>query len=766
MHRFIKNLIFILPLLVIACGGTSPEQVPKIDSLAPAPSNSTISFSGVRADYSITRSNSGYIVQNLNTFVSTPVSDTSILKFDDVTVNFGIQSNSQKIKASDLNSLLELYVAFFNRVPDAEGLNYWIDQVQNGMNLDQIADSFYQAAIQYSTLTGYSSSMSNADFVRVIYKNVLGRSGDTAPPDADVNYWANSLNLRQVSKGKLVSTMLDSAHSFKGDATWGWVDQLLMNKITIARYFSIEQGLTYNSAEDSIRKGMAIAASVTSNDTDSAKILIGVDPNLSQGPAIPSNLWSPNISALPTSGNYIYLQSDGGDYIGGGANYLYNNVNTIFSVTNSTNTISIRLTGNQDWNADFQVMLSQNRLLKGYYGGLTRYPFNNNGQGGLSWSGEGRGCNTLTGWFTIDKIEIVAGVISSLDMRFEQHCEGGSSALHGVIHWSQKDNVSKPLGPIVPVPANLWQPQVGMTPSTGNYVYLQSDSGDYIGNGRIYTYTNSDSTINLSASADSLTVNIGGDQSWSGDFKAMNGINQLQVGYYGNLTRYPFHNPMVGGISWYGEGRGCNTLTGWFAIDSISFSAGQLQSIEMRFEQHCEGGSSALKGKIKWDRNASTAAPGPVFPIPDTLWRPLPNLVPSSGNYVYLQSDSSDYIGGGRIYTYTDTNSKISMNIGTGRIDLNIGGQDNWNGRFQAMNSIDLLKAGYYGGLQRYPFHNAAKGGLSFSGNGRGCNTLTGWFAIDKITWSMGAVTALEMRFEQHCEGGTSALKGQIHWYR
>ncbi|MBR7799240.1 DUF4214 domain-containing protein [Undibacterium fentianense] len=765
--RFVFRLVaFVLSCVLAGCGGAGSNQVSEYSSHAPAPSNLIIPFIGQRADYVITKTNTGYAVQHIKTQTTTTVSDSSVLKFDDVSVTLSTQLQAAKLKSSDLNSLLELYVAFFNRVPDADGLNYWIDQLRGGASLEQIADSFYQAAIQYASITGYSNSMSNVDFVKVIYKNVLGRSGATAPPDADVNYWADLLRSGQVTKGKLVSTMLSVAHNFKGDVTWGWVDQLLTNKIKIAHYFSVEHGLSYNSAEDSIKKGMAIAAAVTASDTETAKAMIGIESYPSRDPNTPSNLWSPNPTSLPASGNYIYLQSDGGDYIGGGQTYLYTNTDTIFSVRNSTDTIHIGVTGNQSWSGDFQVMASQNKLLKGYYGGLTRYPFNSNGQGGLSWSGQGRGCNQLTGWFVIDKIEITSGAISQLDMRFEQHCEGGTYALRGAIHWSQKDDTANPLGPVLPIPSDLWQPQSGMTPSTGNYVYLQSDSGDYIGGGKTYTYTNDDTNFVLNSGSDFLSINVGGDQAWRGEFKAMQGLSQMQVGYYGKLTRYPFNNPMIGGISWSGEGRGCNTLNGWFAIDSISFSGGQLQSIEMRFAQYCEGGSSALRGKIKWDKNAVASSLGPVFPIPATLWRPQTNMVPSTGNYVYLQSDSNDYIGAGRTYTYTDTNAKISLDIGTGRINLGISGQEYWSATFQAMNSLELLKPGYYGGLQRYPFHNAAKGGLSFSGNGRGCNTLTGWFAIDKITWSAGSVAALEMRFEQHCEGGTSALKGQIHWYR
>ena len=64
--------------------------------------------------------------------------------------------------------------------------------------------------------------------------------------------------------------------------------------------------------------------------------------------------------------------------------------------------------------------------------------------------------------------------------------------------------------------------------------------------------------------------------------------------------------------------------------------------------------------------------------------------------------------------------------------------------------------------MYKRQFHNAVKGGLSWGGNGRGCNTLTGWFVIDKISYVNGNVKELDARFEQHCEGGSSALRGRI----
>lgn len=235
------------------------------------PTGGVLSINGARAGYTISRSGSSYSVVSLSSGATTAVpAGTTSIKFTDFTVNLGIADKSKTIADADLKALIELYVAFFNRTPDADGLSYWIDQFKGGASIEQIANTLFAAAVQYSSLTGYTSTMSDADFVRTIYKNVLGRTGSTAPTTADVNYWAAQIASGTLSRGGLVRTILSVAHGYKTDATYGWVANLLDNKISVASTFAVQQGLSYNSPTESITKGMEIAAAVTATDTASA----------------------------------------------------------------------------------------------------------------------------------------------------------------------------------------------------------------------------------------------------------------------------------------------------------------------------------------------------------------------------------------------------------------------------------------------------------------------------------------------------------------
>jgi len=96
--------------------------------------------------------------------------------------------------------------------------------------------------------------------------------------------YAQTGGLQGQSRGVLVSTMLDSAHTFKGnpygtgDGQWGQVPDLLDNKIEVADSFAVEWGLNYNTLEESITQGKAIAAAITPTSIDAAIALIGIEP--------------------------------------------------------------------------------------------------------------------------------------------------------------------------------------------------------------------------------------------------------------------------------------------------------------------------------------------------------------------------------------------------------------------------------------------------------------------------------------------------------
>lgn len=266
--------------LLFGCGGSGHDAPDTMVSsnqnsvLGYAPANNVVVLNGPRNNFTLTRTYTGFHVKdNVGVGGIIFVSNQATLRFSDVTVNLGIADVAQTVSPASLTTLIELYIAFFNRVPDADGLAYWIAQVNAGMSTDILAQNFYNAAIQFSDLTGYSSTMSNADFVKVIYKNVLGR--DEVDQDG-LDYWSNALASGAQTRASLIKTILDAAHGFKGAANYGWVADLLDNKIATGRYFAIEQGLNYLNPEDSIKNTIAIVAKITPTDVSAARQLVNM----------------------------------------------------------------------------------------------------------------------------------------------------------------------------------------------------------------------------------------------------------------------------------------------------------------------------------------------------------------------------------------------------------------------------------------------------------------------------------------------------------
>lgn len=71
-------------------------------------------------------------------------------------------------------------------------------------------------------------------------------------------------------------------------------------------------------------------------------------------------------------------------------------------------------------------------LKRGTYTNAARWPFQGTAQPGLDFSGSGRGCNELSGEFTIHELVLSPGnAIERFHVEFEQHCEMGAPALLG-----------------------------------------------------------------------------------------------------------------------------------------------------------------------------------------------------------------------------------------------------------------------------------------------------------------------------------------------
>jgi hypothetical protein len=142
-------------------------------------------------------------------------------------------------------------------------------------------------------------------------------------------------------------------------------------------------------------------------------------------------------AAIATSGT-LSLSSDPGDFIGQGQNWSYSaGPDTFFSWLLYRNEVEagvdviVHGVNGDDWRLDFSAPLGAH-LTTGTYNGATRWPFEDPSQPGLAINGNGRGCNMLSGNFTVlDATYAPDGSVQTFHATFEQHCEGATAALRG-----------------------------------------------------------------------------------------------------------------------------------------------------------------------------------------------------------------------------------------------------------------------------------------------------------------------------------------------
>lgn len=136
---------------------------------------------------------------------------------------------------------------------------------------------------------------------------------------------------------------------------------------------------------------------------------------------------------------------------------------------------------------------------------------------------------------------------------------------------------------------------------------FDSEPGDFIGDGQIWTVTPFDGTVSVETASGAIRVNFKGSTWWDLTFAPPAG-STLAPGVYDGASRWmgPSATP---GLDVGGDGRGCNTLTGRFVILDVQYSpTGQVQMLAVDFVQHCDGLPPALFGSIRVN------SPLPAFP--------------------------------------------------------------------------------------------------------------------------------------------------------
>lgn len=146
------------------------------------------------------------------------------------------------------SELQQLYVGYFGRAADQEGLNFWLEAINNGgLSLENVHASFVQSE-EYAALY---DGLSNSDLVTQVYLNVLGRAVEAE----GLAFWSDALDAGTITQDQLIEGLLSGLSP---------IDALIVqNKVTVANYYTTQVGASYGEAD----KAQSSQILSTVNDT-------------------------------------------------------------------------------------------------------------------------------------------------------------------------------------------------------------------------------------------------------------------------------------------------------------------------------------------------------------------------------------------------------------------------------------------------------------------------------------------------------------------
>ena len=110
--------------------------------------------------------------------------------FKDISAIIDIKGTFDQVTGKETASggIFRLYNAAFARFPDASGLRYWIDKFSSGVDDERAVASSFIESPEFAER--YGANVTNANYVETLYVNVLGRDYD----QEGYNYWLGNLN--------------------------------------------------------------------------------------------------------------------------------------------------------------------------------------------------------------------------------------------------------------------------------------------------------------------------------------------------------------------------------------------------------------------------------------------------------------------------------------------------------------------------------------------------------------------------------------------
>mgnify|MGYP003146620502 CR=1 FL=1 len=155
-------------------------------------------------------------------------------------------------------ALTALYAGYFDRAPDPAGLQFWINQIDNGRAFNTIAADFAasaEATALYPYLTAPDVATSST-FITSVYQNLFNRA-----PDAEgLAFWKGVLEAKSVSVADMIEAIINGAKDAPTATPATFDKATLDNKVEAGLDFAVDAGNTSGFTYDADAKVAATAA--------------------------------------------------------------------------------------------------------------------------------------------------------------------------------------------------------------------------------------------------------------------------------------------------------------------------------------------------------------------------------------------------------------------------------------------------------------------------------------------------------------------------
>jgi hypothetical protein len=155
-------------------------------------------FGNARANFTVTRSGDAVTVADRTGGDTDTLFNVERLQFGDSVVAVDIDGNG--------GQAYRIYNAVLDRTPDAAGLGFWIEGMDDGMSLREVAGHFI-ASNEFRA--NFGENLSNSQLVNTLYQNIL----DRAPEQAGVDYWVGALDAGVITQAEALAMISESTEN-------------------------------------------------------------------------------------------------------------------------------------------------------------------------------------------------------------------------------------------------------------------------------------------------------------------------------------------------------------------------------------------------------------------------------------------------------------------------------------------------------------------------------------------------------------------------